>query len=53
LLLPLALGAGGRFSTLPLSRHTRTNADVIAAFTDARIEAGVGDDRTVTATVTP
>ena len=53
LLLPLALGAGGTFRTLPLSRHTRTNADVIAAFTNARIEAVVADDRTVTVTVTP
>jgi RNA 3'-terminal phosphate cyclase (ATP) len=53
LLLPLALGAGGRFRTLPLSRHTRTNADVIAAFTGARIDAVTSDDRTVTVTVTP
>jgi RNA 3'-terminal phosphate cyclase (ATP) len=53
LLLPLALGAGGRFRTLPLSRHTQTNADVIRAFTDARIDAVTADDRTVTVTVTP
>lgn len=32
ILLPLALGAGGRFSTLPLSSHTRTNVDVIRKF---------------------
>lgn len=32
LLLPLALGAGGSFRTLPPTRHLRTNADVIALF---------------------
>lgn len=53
LLLPLALGAGGRFRTLPLSRHAQTNADVIRAFTNARIDAVVADDRTVTVTVAP
>ena len=53
LLLPLALGAGGRFRTLPLSRHSQTNADVIRAFTGARIDAVIADDRTVTVTVAP
>lgn len=32
LLLPLALGAGGRFRTGPPSEHTRTNAAIIARF---------------------
>jgi RNA 3'-terminal phosphate cyclase (ATP) len=32
LLLPLALGAGGRFRTMKPSEHTRTNAAVIARF---------------------
>ncbi|KAF0228224.1 MAG: hypothetical protein FD175_2330 [Beijerinckiaceae bacterium] len=34
LLLPLALGAGGRFVTGPLAEHTKTNIDVIRAFLD-------------------
>ena len=32
LLLPLALGAGGRFRTCQPSAHARTNASVIARF---------------------
>jgi RNA 3'-terminal phosphate cyclase (ATP) len=37
-LLPLvALGDGGSFRTLPLSRHALTNIDVIRAFVDCRI----------------
>jgi RNA 3'-terminal phosphate cyclase (ATP) len=32
LVLPMALGAGGEFRTLPLSRHTRTNLDVLSLF---------------------
>ncbi|MGE0193709.1 MAG: RNA 3'-terminal phosphate cyclase [Planctomycetota bacterium] len=32
LLVPLALAAGGRFRTLPLSLHARTNIDVVHAF---------------------
>lgn len=32
LLLPLALGAGGRFRAVAISEHTRTNAAVIARF---------------------
>jgi RNA 3'-terminal phosphate cyclase (ATP) len=37
-LLPvLALGAGGSFRTLSLSRHGRTNADVIRLFRDVAI----------------
>ena len=32
LLLPLALGAGGRFRTLPPTEHSRTNADIIRRF---------------------
>ncbi len=37
LLLVLALGAGGPFRTLSLSRHARTNADVIRLFRDVGI----------------
>lgn len=37
-LLPvLALGAGGSFRTLPLTQHTKTNAEVIKRFLDVRI----------------
>lgn len=32
LLLPLALAGGGRFATVGLTRHSRTNMDVIAKF---------------------
>ena len=32
LLLPLALGAGGRFRTVKPSEHTTTNAAIIARF---------------------
>jgi RNA 3'-terminal phosphate cyclase (ATP) len=38
LLLPLALGAGGRFRTLRPSEHTRTNAEVIARFLGAVVD---------------
>jgi RNA 3'-terminal phosphate cyclase (ATP) len=37
LLLPIALGEGGVFRTLKPSRHTYTNRDVIALFTERRI----------------
>jgi RNA 3'-terminal phosphate cyclase (ATP) len=37
-LLPLlAIGAGGSFRTLPLSRHALTNIEVIGKFTNCRI----------------
>ncbi|MCC6129575.1 MAG: RNA 3'-terminal phosphate cyclase [Acidobacteria bacterium] len=32
LLVPLAIGAGGEFRTLPLSRHARTNIEVLGLF---------------------
>jgi len=38
LLLPLAAGAGGTFTTTPLSTHATTNADVIRKFVDRAIE---------------
>jgi RNA 3'-terminal phosphate cyclase (ATP) len=37
LLLPMALGAGGRFTTGPLSDHTRTNIATIRRFLDVSI----------------
>jgi RNA 3'-terminal phosphate cyclase len=49
----LALGAGGRFRTLPLSRHTLTSADVIRAFLGARIDVEPENGRTAIVTVTP
>jgi RNA 3'-terminal phosphate cyclase (ATP) len=38
LLLPLALARGGSYRTLPLTRHTRTNIDVIRLFLPVSIE---------------
>lgn len=39
-LLPLmAVGDGGTFRTLGLSRHARTNAEIVRRFCDVRIEA--------------
>jgi RNA 3'-terminal phosphate cyclase (ATP) len=39
-LLPImALGQGGVFRTMTLSQHARTNADIIRAFVDVRIDA--------------
>jgi RNA 3'-terminal phosphate cyclase (ATP) len=37
LLLPLALGRGGRFRTLPLSSHARTQIDLIRRFLDVEV----------------
>ena len=37
LLVVLALGQGGSFTTLPLSRHALTNAEVIRRFVPCRI----------------
>lgn len=53
LLLPLAIGAGGSFTTLPPSEHTRTNAAIVNAFLGegaVRLEESDGGCRiTVTA----
>ena len=38
LLLPMALGAGGMFRTMPLSSHSLTNIGTIGAFSDRKIE---------------
>lgn len=38
LLLPLALGQGGRFTAQTLSEHTRTQAEMIKRFIDCEIE---------------
>ena len=39
LLLPLALAGGGSYLTLPLTRHSQTNIEVIRMFLDVRIVA--------------
>jgi len=38
LLLPLALAGGGKFRTLPLTRHAETNIEVIAEFLEVPIK---------------
>lgn len=38
LLLPLAVGAGGSFTTTPLSGHSTTNVETIQRFVDRKIE---------------
>jgi len=46
LLLPMALGDGGRFTTLRPTLHTRTHAGVLADFLDDLVElTELGDDR--------
>jgi RNA 3'-terminal phosphate cyclase (ATP) len=45
LLLPMALGAGGRFVTGRPSSHTMTNIHVIRRFLDVHIEAAELDER--------
>ncbi|MDB6171701.1 MAG: rtcA [Chthoniobacteraceae bacterium] len=47
LLLPLALAGGGGFRTIRLSRHARTNIDVIHQFLSTRLEIAGADDRGV------
>jgi len=39
LLLPLALAGGGSYLTLPLTRHSQTNVEVLRMFLDVRIGA--------------
>lgn len=46
LLLPMALGEGGRFTTLRPSSHTKTHAEVIARFLEPCVRmTELGDDR--------
>jgi RNA 3'-terminal phosphate cyclase (ATP) len=47
LLLPMALGAGGAFLTLPLSLHARTNIGTIGKFLDRPIAAAENGDGNV------
>jgi RNA 3'-terminal phosphate cyclase (ATP) len=39
LMIPMALAGGGRFRTLPLTRHSRTNMEVIGKFLEMEIVA--------------
>ncbi|MGE0133355.1 MAG: RNA 3'-terminal phosphate cyclase [Blastocatellales bacterium] len=39
LLLPMAVGGGGSFTTVPPSRHTTTNIEIIRKFLDVEIKA--------------
>jgi RNA 3'-terminal phosphate cyclase (ATP) len=43
LLIPMALGAGGRFRTVEPSGHTRTNIETIRRFLDVAIEVEEAD----------
>lgn len=43
LMLPLAIGAGGRYRTLPLSLHSTTNIDTIGLFLDVPIAVEPAD----------
>lgn len=44
LLLPLALAGGGSFTAMPLSRHARTNQDVISRFLPIRFDVEESKD---------
>jgi RNA 3'-terminal phosphate cyclase (ATP) len=39
LMIPMALAGGGKFRTLPLTRHSQTNIEVIKKFLDVEIAA--------------
>ena len=47
LLLPFALAGGGAFTTLPLSKHSTTNMDVIQKFLDVKFEVTTLSNRAV------
>ncbi len=51
LLIPLALAGGGGFRTLPLSRHTQTNMEIISRFLPVTFATATAEDRTVEVTV--
>jgi RNA 3'-terminal phosphate cyclase (ATP) len=53
LLLPLALAGGGSFATSPLSRHARTNIEIIQMFLDVRITVGEVGPKSWLVQVTP
>ena len=45
LLIPMAMAGGGSFTTLPLSRHSTTNIEVIGKFLDVAIEIEQAGER--------
>ncbi len=47
LLVPMALGSGGEFTTMPLTKHTITNVAVIKQFLAVPIDVDEVDDRKV------
>jgi RNA 3'-terminal phosphate cyclase (ATP) len=47
LMVPLALGAGGRYRTLPLTLHSRTNIETIGRFLDRPVEVSPAEGRLV------
>lgn len=47
LLLPFALAGGGAFTTLPLSKHSTTNMDVIQKFLDVKFGVTTRSNRAV------
>jgi RNA 3'-terminal phosphate cyclase (ATP) len=51
LLLPLALAGGGAFRTLPLTRHARTNVDVVHQFLGVSVDVARVSDTAVEVTV--
>lgn len=51
LLVPMALAGGGTFTTLPLSRHSTTNIEVIKKFLDVEIQVTAADNRVCTVAV--
>lgn len=53
LVVPLALGAGGRFTATRVSDHLRTNVAVLAALTDGRATVTEHAGGTATVEVTP
>lgn len=44
LLIPMAIAGYGKFRTLPLTKHTMTNIDVIKKFLNVGIEISVSED---------
>ena len=53
LLLPLAVGAGGCFTTTPLSLHATTNIEVIRQFVDVSVDVQVISNGVTRVTVEP
>jgi RNA 3'-terminal phosphate cyclase (ATP) len=49
LMVPLAMAGGGRYRTLPLTGHARTNAEVIGRFLPVRVDTSVEGEVTIRA----